>query len=62
MTSLKAFEALVADALDELPAYIQQRLENVAVVVEERARGERLEGRRDDENEGLLGLYREEGR
>jgi predicted Zn-dependent protease with MMP-like domain len=57
LTSLKAFEALVADALDELPAYIQQRLENVAVVVEERARGERLEGRRGDENEDLLGLY-----
>ena len=33
-TSLRAFEALVAQALDDLPPYIQQRLENVAVVVE----------------------------
>jgi len=57
LTSLKAFEALVADALDELPAYIQERLENVAVVVEERARGERLGGMVDAEKEDLLGLY-----
>jgi predicted Zn-dependent protease with MMP-like domain len=33
-SSLKAFEALVADALDDLPEYIRHRLENVAVVVE----------------------------
>ena len=44
-TSQKAFERLVAQALDELPSEIQQRLENVAVIVEERGSGE------------LLGLY-----
>ena len=29
------FEALVVEALDELPAWIQERLENVEVLVEE---------------------------
>jgi predicted Zn-dependent protease with MMP-like domain len=33
--SLRAFEALVAEALDDLPAAIRARLDNVAVVVEE---------------------------
>jgi predicted Zn-dependent protease with MMP-like domain len=45
VTSLKAFERLVAEALDELPDEIRQRLDNVAVVVEEGAHGD------------LLGLY-----
>jgi predicted Zn-dependent protease with MMP-like domain len=45
LSSLKAFEALVEDALDELPRYVQERLENVAVVVDEGADSE------------LLGLY-----
>jgi predicted Zn-dependent protease with MMP-like domain len=45
LTSMKAFEGLVAEALDELPAYVQQRLENVTVVVDEGADSE------------LLGLY-----
>ena len=44
-TSLKAFERLVAQALDELPPEIRQRLDNVAVVVDEQGSGE------------LLGLY-----
>jgi len=44
-TSLKAFKRLVAETLDELPIEIQRRLDNVAVVVEERGSGE------------LLGLY-----
>ncbi len=44
-TSLKAFERLVAQAMDELPPDVQQRLENVAVVVERRGSGD------------LLGLY-----
>jgi predicted Zn-dependent protease with MMP-like domain len=53
-TSLKAFEALVAEALDELPDYVQARLENVAVLVEERARP----GRQHREpSQELLGLY-----
>jgi predicted Zn-dependent protease with MMP-like domain len=44
-TSIRAFEALVADVLDNLPPYIQVRLENVAVLVDEGA------------NSKLLGLY-----
>ena len=44
-TSLKAFEELVSDALDDLPSYVQERLENVAVVVDEGA------------DSDLLGLY-----
>jgi len=50
-TSLRAFKALVAEAVDELPDYVQQRLDNVAVLVEERSRVSP-----DDGNE-LLGLY-----
>jgi predicted Zn-dependent protease with MMP-like domain len=42
---MTAFEALVAEALDELPIEVQERLENVAVVVEEYGKGD------------LLGLY-----
>ncbi|MBV9579174.1 MAG: metallopeptidase family protein [Chloroflexi bacterium] len=45
MSSLKAFEGLVAESLDDLPDYVQQHLENVAVVVDEGADSE------------LLGLY-----
>lgn len=55
--SLKAFKALVAEALDDLPEYVQQRLENVAVLVEERARPERRERLGYDSSRGLLGLY-----
>jgi predicted Zn-dependent protease with MMP-like domain len=54
--SLRAFEALVAEALDGLPPYVQERLENVAVVVEERAGPERLRGSGDPDAD-LLGLY-----
>jgi predicted Zn-dependent protease with MMP-like domain len=50
-TSLKAFEALVAEALDALPEYVQQRIDNVAVIVEQRARP--APGR----EYALLGLY-----
>jgi predicted Zn-dependent protease with MMP-like domain len=56
-TSLKAFEALVAEALDELPEYVQQRLENVAVVVEERAGPEPIERLGREPGYDLLGLY-----
>jgi predicted Zn-dependent protease with MMP-like domain len=45
--SLRAFELLVAEALDDLPPYIQERLDNVAVIVEDRTRGD----------QDLLGLY-----
>jgi predicted Zn-dependent protease with MMP-like domain len=56
-TSLKAFEALVAEALDDLPPYIQERLENVAVIVEERAAPERLERLGNTPGYDVLGLY-----
>jgi predicted Zn-dependent protease with MMP-like domain len=56
-TSLKAFQALVAEALDELPAYVRERLENVAVVVEERAGPERVKRTGNDPAYDLLGLY-----
>jgi predicted Zn-dependent protease with MMP-like domain len=46
--SRRRFEALVADALDELPGWIQEAMENVAVLVEDRPP--------EDEPE-LLGLY-----
>ena len=55
--SLKAFELLVAEALDDLPAYVHERLENVAIVVEQRARPERLERMGYDASQDLLGLY-----
>ena len=56
-SSLKAFEALVADALDDLPAYVQERLENVAVVVEERASPDQLHSFGHPPGYDLLGLY-----
>jgi predicted Zn-dependent protease with MMP-like domain len=43
-SSLRAFEALVAEAIDDLPEYVRQRLENVAIVV-------------DPDGSELLGLY-----
>jgi predicted Zn-dependent protease with MMP-like domain len=56
--SLRAFEALVAEALDGLPPYVKERLENVAVVVEERAGADRLKGTSDGgDGMDLLGLY-----
>ena len=55
--SLRAFELLVAEALDELPAEIRARLDNVAVVVEERPRRSRLTRLGYDPDQDLLGLY-----
>jgi predicted Zn-dependent protease with MMP-like domain len=46
--SRRRFEALVADALDELPGWIDEAMDNVAVIVEEHPP--------EDEPE-LLGLY-----
>jgi predicted Zn-dependent protease with MMP-like domain len=43
--SIRAFEDLVADVLDDLPPYIQAHLENVAVIVDEGV------------GSNLLGLY-----
>lgn len=36
MTERRRFEDLVADALDALPSWVRERMENVEVVVEER--------------------------
>jgi predicted Zn-dependent protease with MMP-like domain len=55
--SLKAFEGLVAQALDELPAYVQERLENVAVLVERWPEPARLERLGYPPDRDLLGLY-----
>ena len=55
--SLKAFEALVAEALDDLPDDVRLRLENVAVVVEERVLPERLRSMGHSPGYDLLGLY-----
>ena len=46
--SARRFEALVADALDELPSWVQEAMDNVAVVVEDRPAADEPE---------LLGLY-----
>jgi predicted Zn-dependent protease with MMP-like domain len=46
--SRRRFEALVADALDELPGWIQGAMDNVAVLVEDRP---------PEGEEELLGLY-----
>ena len=56
-TSLRAFEALVAEAMDDLPPFIQEHLENVAVIVEDQAHPGRLARLGYDPNEDLLGLY-----
>jgi predicted Zn-dependent protease with MMP-like domain len=55
--SLRAFEALVAEALDDLPPYIQERMSNVAVLVEEWPRRERMAALGYAEDMELLGLY-----
>jgi predicted Zn-dependent protease with MMP-like domain len=55
--SLRAFEELVAEALDDLPPYVQERLENVAVLVEERPSPDRLSRLGYDPDRDLLGLY-----
>jgi predicted Zn-dependent protease with MMP-like domain len=55
--SQRAFEALVAEALDDLPPYVQERLENVAVVVEKWPRPDQLARMSDDPEFDLLGLY-----
>jgi predicted Zn-dependent protease with MMP-like domain len=55
--SLRAFELLVAEALDDLPPFIHERLDNVAVIVEDRPRRQRLEQLGYDPDQDLLGLY-----
>jgi predicted Zn-dependent protease with MMP-like domain len=56
-SSRRAFEALVAEALDDLPPFVRERLENVAVLVEERPLPDRLERLGYDPDRDLLGLY-----
>jgi predicted Zn-dependent protease with MMP-like domain len=48
LRSRRRFESLVADALDELPGWVQEAMDNVAVVVEDRP---------PDDDPDLLGLY-----
>jgi predicted Zn-dependent protease with MMP-like domain len=50
---LETFEALVADALDQIPEELGQYMDNVAVFVEDWPTPEQLAGRRGT----LLGLY-----
>jgi predicted Zn-dependent protease with MMP-like domain len=54
---LSQFEQLVRLALIELPHEFQSRMENVDVVVEDRASRDQLIGSGLDEDECLLGLY-----
>jgi len=51
--SRRVFETLVSEALDELPAYVQERMENVAVLVQDWPSAAQLRGGDRD----LLGLY-----
>jgi predicted Zn-dependent protease with MMP-like domain len=46
--SRRRFESLVADALDELPGWVHEAMDNVAVVVEDHA---------PEDDPELLGLY-----
>lgn len=46
------FEAVVDRVLEELPDWVQERIDNLFVVVEDRPRPEQ-----DPEGTGLLGLY-----
>jgi predicted Zn-dependent protease with MMP-like domain len=54
---LEEFEALVAQALDDLPEEFARLLENVAVVVEEEPDPEDLAELGMEPGEELLGLY-----
>lgn len=46
--SRRRFESLVSDALDELPGWVQEAMDNVAVVVEDRP---------PEDDPDLFGLY-----
>ncbi len=52
-----AFERLVTEALESLPAGIAERIDNVAVVVEEWPTREKLVSLGYDPDRDLLGLY-----
>jgi len=51
------FEALVAQAVDELPDWVHERLENVAILVQPWPTGEQLRNARVGQGRTLLGLY-----
>ena len=59
--SREEFEALVEEALEQLPEEFQEALENVAVMVEEEPSDDDLEGvgidPEDPDHDDLLGLY-----
>lgn len=56
-SSLTAFRALVAAALDDLPEWVRGRVNNVAVVVEERPGRQHLSRLGFAPDQSLLGLY-----
>lgn len=51
------FEKLVTEALDELPEHIRQKMDNVAVVVEESPTSEQIKKGKIGKDGLLLGLY-----
>ncbi|MBI2848049.1 MAG: metallopeptidase family protein [Chloroflexi bacterium] len=53
----KAFESLVAQAVDDLPQEFQDNLENVNIVVQDWPTRRQLAGQRSRGRLGLLGLY-----
>ena len=55
--SRREFHKLVAEAMGELPAPVQEVMENVAVFVEPWPSGEQLESTGTRDRYGLLGLY-----
>jgi predicted Zn-dependent protease with MMP-like domain len=58
--SREVFEAMVREAVDELPEILRTRMNNVAVVVKEHpSRSDLREARHSDEDDpdGLFGLY-----
>jgi predicted Zn-dependent protease with MMP-like domain len=55
--SRRAFEELVAQALDQLPPYVQERMENVAVLVQEWPSARQLSHGGQHLDTELLGLY-----
>lgn len=55
--SAKKFESLVVQALEELPAFFKDRLQNIEVLIADRPTEEELEEAGLGSDELLLGLY-----
>jgi len=53
----KEFKEIVIEALEALPDFFKQKLENVSVVVEDEPRREQLRKLKSGRGEILLGLY-----